>query len=356
MSQNTSDPAVIEQQLEQTRSRLGTHLTELQNRFTPGQVIDDLTKYFRGKEGAEFGRSLVDSVRANPLPAALTGIGLAWLMASNPRGGTASQIAAAPSASGGTHAVTMARLRVAEQSVVRQPNEAEDVFTSRLDDARAQAIGMKRDATDTAASFGQRIRDALTAGQQAVLETAHDVGDRAGDAAGSVTTAARSVMQAVGSTAQDALGSMSRSGQTAGQTGSRLVASMAESPVLLGALGLAAGALLGALLPQSDQEEEALGDIAGQARNTVRSVAKESMERGTQVAQAVLSKGKESIQDHGLAGDKSVGGIVDAALRGSLAGDAKQVLQDTLNAGDEAIRKEALIKQGKSSAPGKTPD
>ena len=89
MSDNTSDPGRIERDLDATRSRLGSHLSELQDRLSPGQVLDDAMKYFRGSEGADFGRNLLDSVRANPLPAALTGIGLAWLMASGPRTGTA---------------------------------------------------------------------------------------------------------------------------------------------------------------------------------------------------------------------------------------------------------------------------
>lgn len=88
MSDNMSDPAEIERSLDQTRSRLGSHLGELKNRLSPGQVLDDVMRYFRGSEGADFGRSLVANVRSNPLPAALTGVGLVWLMASSQRSST----------------------------------------------------------------------------------------------------------------------------------------------------------------------------------------------------------------------------------------------------------------------------
>jgi hypothetical protein len=91
---DTSNPARIERDLDATRSRLGSHLSELQDRLSPGQVLDELMGYFRGNEGAAFGRNLVDSVRGNPMPAALTGIGLAWLMASNPHSGAAPTYAA----------------------------------------------------------------------------------------------------------------------------------------------------------------------------------------------------------------------------------------------------------------------
>src|SRR5260370_1273060 len=55
---------------------------ELQQHRTPGQILDDVMAYFRDSGGGDFGRNLMTSVRNNPLPAAVTGIGLAWLMVS----------------------------------------------------------------------------------------------------------------------------------------------------------------------------------------------------------------------------------------------------------------------------------
>ncbi len=58
MSENTSDPDRIESDLDRTRARLDSRLSELQDRLSPGQVLDDLMGYFRGSEGADFGRNL----------------------------------------------------------------------------------------------------------------------------------------------------------------------------------------------------------------------------------------------------------------------------------------------------------
>ncbi len=359
MSDNTSDPDRIERDLDQTRSRLGSHLSELQSRLSPGQVVDDLMGYFRGSEGADFGRSLLDSVRANPIPAAVTGIGLAWLMASNPRAGQAPASfggglggpGATPGADWNNFDATTARLRGAEQGVSRHPGEAEHDYTYRLDQARGHAVGLSRNADETTQSFGQRIRDALANTQRSATQGAHDLRDQvsgsasaAGDAVGSLGAAAQGMAQSVGSTVQDAArqagDALAQRGQTAGKAGGNLVAALTENPVLLGVLGLAAGAVLGALLPQSDQEEAALGGIAGQARDTVSGLAKEAMQRGSSVAQTVIDKGSESAKAHGLAGDQSAGSVVDVALSGKLAGSAKDVLQEVLRTGDDAIRKQ----------------
>lgn len=359
MSQNTSDPGRIERDLDQTRSRLGSHLSELQDKFSPGQVLDDLMGYFRGSEGAEIGRSLLDNVRGNPMPAAVTAIGLAWLMASK-QGAGASQAstasgwekfgAPAPQPTGPhlygreDYGATMLRVREAEQAAPRQSNETEHTYSARLNDVRGQAIGLARHAQETTESFGERIRDALAAAQQAVTGAAQGLGTQVTGAVGAMGSTVGSLGASAQGMAADAMQSASsalaQGGKTAGQAGGNMAAALMDNPVILGALGLAAGALLGALLPQSDQEEAMLGGIAGQARDAATTLASQGLEGGKSVAQAVMDKGRESADEHGLTGGKSAGELVDAALSGELAGKAKAVVQDVLRTGDEAVHKE----------------
>ncbi len=353
MSDKTTETGRMEQDLDRTRARLGSHLSELQDRLSPGQVLDDLMGYFRGSEGAAFGRSLLDNVRGNPMPAAITTIGLAWLMAANPRNGapgTAATASAPPARlpiyGHDDHAATMARLDTVKQSVARDAGEPEHAYSARLDTARGQAIGLARHTQETTESFGERIRHAVAAVEEAVTGKTHDLRDQAGSAIG----AASGAVGAFGTSAQGAIqdaasyagGALSSGGKSAGQAGGNLIAAISESPVLLGALGLAAGALLGALLPHSDQEEAALGGIAGQARDAVRTLTSETMERGGRVVQAVTASARDGVQGQGLTGGKSPGQLVDAALSGDLAGSVKAVASDVLRTGDEAIRKEGL--------------
>ncbi|HEX2943956.1 MAG TPA: DUF3618 domain-containing protein, partial [Rhodopila sp.] len=206
---DTANPAHVERDLDETRSRLDTHLSQLQDRLSPGQVLDDLMAYFRGSEGAAFGRNLMDNVRDNPLPAALTGIGLAWLMASNPRPG------ATTSHSGKVRVhlhhygredydTTMMRVREAEQGVQRQSDESDYAYSTRVDAARGQAIGLARHAQETAGSFGQRVRDALSAAQQSVSETAQNARDQAANAMNTAAGAVGSIGSSAQGTAQGA--------------------------------------------------------------------------------------------------------------------------------------------------------
>jgi hypothetical protein len=349
MAETSSDPSTIERDLDQTRSRLGSHLNELQDRLSPGQVLDDLMGYFRGSEGAEFGSSLLQNVRDNPMPAAVTAIGLAWLMASKPSGG--SQPSSSPAGQGRSssaqsyfyggqdHAATTLRLQEAEATATRQPAESESTYAARLNDVRGQALGLSRHAQETADSFGERVRGAMAAVQSALKDTVQSVGDQVGSAASAATGGAGSLGATAQNAANSAMQSISGSAAKGAQAGSNVMAAIADSPVMLGILGLAAGAILGALVPQTEQEEAALGDLAGQTREATTSVASQAIESGKRVARSVLEKGRDSVQAQEL-GSKSPGELVDAALSGELTGSASTAAKDALEAGDEAIRKE----------------
>src|SRR5689334_5125515 len=69
-----------ERKAHQTRARLTETLEELRAGMTPGQVVDQLAQYAREGPAAEFFRNLVREIRENPLPLALIGAGVAWLI------------------------------------------------------------------------------------------------------------------------------------------------------------------------------------------------------------------------------------------------------------------------------------
>ena len=71
--------AEIEREVRDSRADVERTLDQIQERLSPGQLIDQAVGYLRGG-GGEFVRNLGDSVRSNPLPVTLVGVGLAWMM------------------------------------------------------------------------------------------------------------------------------------------------------------------------------------------------------------------------------------------------------------------------------------
>ena len=76
----------IERDLSGTRARLGGTIDALRQKLAPGGMADRAISHARETGSAEFGRDLVSTVRGNPVPVALLGVGLAWLMLADWRG------------------------------------------------------------------------------------------------------------------------------------------------------------------------------------------------------------------------------------------------------------------------------
>src|SRR3982750_747882 len=76
----------LEQETEAARANLSNSLDELRNRITPGQLIDQLTDGLKDGAPGEFARNLKDQAVRNPLPVAIMGISLAWMMLGSRKG------------------------------------------------------------------------------------------------------------------------------------------------------------------------------------------------------------------------------------------------------------------------------
>jgi len=96
-------PAEIEREVEQTRSQVSSTLDELRTKLKPSHMVDEVVgeavDWVKGSGGAAFARNLGAAVRDNPLPVALIGAGLAWLLLSGGRSDAAPPPAAGRSSS-----------------------------------------------------------------------------------------------------------------------------------------------------------------------------------------------------------------------------------------------------------------
>jgi hypothetical protein len=301
MADATGDTDQIERDLAQTRARMDRRLDELGDRLAPNQLVNDALAHVTGGGGADFTQTLISKAKANPIPAVLAGIGIAWLLASNQNKQSRARPADLPT-----------RLRNAEEGVVRLQDEHPDVHASRVDDARGQVLGIARSASDTAASYGQRVKDAMASASQNLLEKSHDM------RSGASSTVAQ-------------------------HGGARRLAS---NPVVLGSAAALVGLVAGALIPLSNQEEDALGNLAGQLRTRGRALAQDLTDRGAQVASDALGAVKDSAQAHGLTADKPIGELVGDLRSGELLGHVKQAAQEVASASKESVQSQMGQNEG----------
>jgi len=83
-SRQAASPDQLEQEIAKTRAEIDRKLVLLQQHFSPRQVAGQLTSALVS-QGGTFARNLGVSLRDNPVPAILVGVGLAWLMIASSR-------------------------------------------------------------------------------------------------------------------------------------------------------------------------------------------------------------------------------------------------------------------------------
>jgi hypothetical protein len=79
---NASEPARIARQIEETRTHLTNTLTALEHKLSARQITNDVVDAMRDAVmGSGDGqKAMLALIRRNPVPAALIGVGLAWMV------------------------------------------------------------------------------------------------------------------------------------------------------------------------------------------------------------------------------------------------------------------------------------
>lgn len=374
MSRSTDQ---IEREVEMTRANVEETVEALKDKMTVGEIFDEASHYLRS---TELMSNLSAHARANPIPLVLIGVGLAWLMSGRGQ----------PS----IHLPSWGGRRSDEGDYYDDTDE--DLFGydaaggARRGSGRAHSpYGAGRsggyDSGGTSRNYGaarerslsERASEALSG----VGETASGIAGGVRSAAGSAAAAASRVGETVSSTASDVAGGVSSaaSAVTGGASaaadalsgGARYAADAAgsaahyvgetaaeayyrtrrgayyagrrargtfldvleEEPLVLGALGLAVGAAIGAVLPPTETEDRYLGETRDRLRRDAEEAARALAEKGREVAgEAYESARSEYAADDGAATiadkvervAKAAVGTVKEEVQGLVGGGSKQ--------------------------------
>lgn len=388
---NGTDTHGIERDLEHTRARLDATLDALQQKLSPGQMVDEAMNWFRQGDGAEFTRNFGRSVRDNPVPLALIGAGIGWLIinsgrsrergrddrwedrygydadraryASSGYGTTAyagSEAGTLPDASMPYEAAAYedlaTRARDAGARVERQTDDTDDSYRERVYSAKASVLGVTRQAGEALSGFVERVEAALESAADRFRRMASQGTSRAGDAA----RQGRAGLQSLYGYGQSAAyGARDSAGQAAGrarEAGARTADYLKDQPLLMGVIGVTVGAVLGMLVPPTRYERELAGDLRRSLGDQARGAASDMGQRAMRVAEAVLDTAHDAARREGLTGTSPSGVAADAREKVSdVAGRARSVVEESLAAGREALDQEARGAANTSASAESTP-
>ena len=251
-----SDAARIQADIGRTRDDLDRTLAAIERRMAPGQLMEDGVHYLRNNGATEYVQNLGTAAKNDPIPLALVGVGIAWLMLSNARS--------------------------------RSMGDVES--RSRVGDA-ASAVGDKASAAasavgDTASGVASSVKDTFASVKDKVSRTAQRMSDTA--------DSARDGARRVGDTARQV-------GSTARQGAQKVRGSydylVSEQPLAIGAIGLALGVALAAAAPRTRTEDDLLGDTSERLKDDMRQSGREQMDKAKHALGAAEEAARQSFDD-----------------------------------------------------------
>jgi hypothetical protein len=218
--------------------------------------------------------TLIETVRRNPIPAALTGIGLAWLLMNRSNsarrqrdtgfsgngGPRVKDYYGHGNGSGAGHVLEGAQHAVGQ--VAHRAGDAVHQVGSAIGSAGTAVAGAAHDA---AGAVRGAVGHGLDAATHLAQQTSVAAGRMAHDASGATGQLVHNVSDAAGHLAhqaQDAMGNAAHMARDEAMRVERgLEATLQSNPLALGAVALAVGAAVGYSLPRTQREDELMGEV-----------------------------------------------------------------------------------------------
>ena len=307
---STDDTAEIRAEIEETRAEMSETIEAIQERLSPQHLKEQVKDQAREQyeeikmmvRDATIGKaedmvrnvgdtldearySLVETIRQNPIPAALVGIGLGWLFMNR------------QSAPGRRYNRYYDRARYDRWS---QPDYGErQGYTGRVSAYADTYHGNRPEQTEGG------VKDTLhhaqaTAGNvvNRAQETVSTIADRTQETVGNVVSQAQETASTVASQTQEAVGYIADQAQYQAQrVEDRFQQALYENPLAVGAVALAIGTAVGFALPQTQRENELLGEARDTLIDRAQEVAQDTLEKVQQVAGDVMDQAQTTVQE-----------------------------------------------------------
>lgn len=276
-----TDSRQIRHDIESTRREMDRNLDALESKLTPAQLAMEAWGLFRGGSTAGASR-LWKIAKQHPGPAAVIGVGLAWMLTENSKGDDRAEYGYRPGYAG------------AYGYSGRDDEEGEGRVSSALHtagDKVSSAAGTAKDAvTDAASTAKDAVVGAASTAKDAVVGAKERVSEAAGTArerASELSWQARE-----------------RARYRARQAQVGFWQTMEERPLALGAAAIALGVVAGLMIPSTRKEDKLMGETRDRLMDRAKEVGGEALEKGKQVATVAVDTLKEEAERQDLTPEK----------------------------------------------------
>jgi len=250
-----------------------------------------------GTKLKETGDLLMDTIRENPVPAALVGVGLGWLLID----AVMKQQQRNNPSIGITNPADYYATNQYGSSIANGANN----YATAGNPSKNGLASVANKASDKLHETGDKIADAVSGAKDKVSDTAHDLQEKAGDLADTAKakvsdladtakTKASDTAQLVQTKASE-FGHAAKSGATTAVTSTKDF--VVENPLAAGAIALLAGAVIGLALPSTPVENKYLGDYRDRLADQANEKATDLLGKVQNVAGEALNVAKSSLSE-----------------------------------------------------------
>lgn len=230
---------------------------------------------------------LADTVRGNPLPLALMGLGIGWLLMNGVREATASR---GSGERGGRRGLGYGSADTAGYAGSGAAGYgygggAPDYGSSDYAGYGSGASGMQERGAGMEGGLGQ-MRERAAGTARELRERAAEYGHRVQERAQGMATTARTRASQVGRKVR----------YQAGNLADRSAETFNEHPLMIGSMALLVGAAIGASLPRTRNENRMFGHTRDEVMDRARAIGSEKWEKAKQVAARTAEAARESGQ------------------------------------------------------------
>ncbi|HEX6560306.1 MAG TPA: DUF3618 domain-containing protein [Longimicrobiales bacterium] len=299
-----SESTHIRAEIRETRDRMSGTLDQLGTRLNPNRIKAQVRENIReatvgrvenmarhaSERVNETREGIMDTIRDNPIPAAMIGIGLGWLLFNGRRQGSHSHV----------HDLMPGELRGSSGSGVGYYGDVSATTPRLAQDDAAGGIGASISHWDEP-GIADRVRSRVANVGDSASGAVDDARERISEVAGSAQERVSEVSNRVRDVASDVA-------QTtrfqAHRIEDRLSRTMHDNPLALGAVALAVGVAAGMAIPETRREHELMGGARDQLMDRARNVAEDAREKVQNVAERVIDEtrdtAREAARDEGL--------------------------------------------------------
>jgi len=275
----------IRSEIDRTRSDMDETFAALDAKMTPKEIGMEIWSLFKG--GSSTGVNKVWQIaRQHPMPTAVVGLGLGWLMVETSRKSDGSQ--GSDNYDGKYRGYDSGSYRQGYAGTEYGSDESSGVLSAAGDKVKDLAGSAK----DAFSSAGDKVSDAADWTKEHASGLGHQVADKAS-----------SLGHQVGDRVSE-LGSQTK--QQARRARLGFWQTMEENPLMVGAAVLALGVIAGLAVPSTDKEDELMGETRDRLLDDVKEAGQQALDKGKHVAEAVVDKVKEEAQHQGLTAENVV--------------------------------------------------